>query len=200
MDLHAFIQTPIYNWVVLPLLIILARIIDVSMGTLRIVYLNRGYKVISAIIGFFEVLIWITVIGQVMKNLSNLACYFAYATGYALGTFVGLSLEEKLQIGQAVIRIITQKDSTELISYFKEQNFGLTIMEGTGSQGPVQVILTVINRRDMDQVIKIVKEFNPNAFYTIENIRTVVEGIFPQQMTTRTSRKSFLSKMFALRK
>ncbi|HER42916.1 MAG TPA: hypothetical protein ENO08_00460, partial [Candidatus Eisenbacteria bacterium] len=84
-----FIDSELFKWVVLPLLIILARVIDVTIGTIRIVFVSRGHKVIAPILGFFEVLIWLLAIGQIMRNLSNFMCYIAYGTGFALGTYMG---------------------------------------------------------------------------------------------------------------
>ena len=98
-----------FNWVVLPLVIYLARMTDVTLGTLRIVMISKGKRKIVPIIGFFEVLLWLIAIGQIMQNLNNVMCYFAWAGGYATGTFLGLFLEEKLALGTQVIRLITNK-------------------------------------------------------------------------------------------
>jgi uncharacterized protein YebE (UPF0316 family) len=198
MDLTSYMSNPIFAWVILPILIIIARILDVSMGTLRIVYLNRGYKILAAAIGFGEVLIWVIVIAQVMQNLNNIVTYLAYATGFAIGTMVGLILEEKLSIGQVVVRVITQKDASELIESLNANNFGATALNAAGAKGPVQVVLMVVNRTDLPKVTTIVRQFNPAAFYTIENVRTVVEGIFPDQRGN--NHLSNLKRIFTARK
>ena len=103
-----------YNWITLPLIIFFSRICDVSLGTLRHVFISKGFRKIVPLLGFFEVLIWIIVVAQVMKNLNNVACYLAWAGGFATGTYVGLWIEEKLALGLQVVRIITNQDSSEL--------------------------------------------------------------------------------------
>lgn len=185
MYVAAFLASDIFAWVVLPVLIFLARIVDVSMGTIRLLFISKGYRRYATILGFFEVLIWIMAIGQIMKNLNNWVCYFAYAGGFAAGTYVGLSLDERLSIGRVVVRVVTSKDATELLDYLRSADYGVTSIDAEGSTGPVKVILTIIERKDLAKVLEAVKRFNPNAFYTISDIRSVSRegGIFPSRTT-----------------
>lgn len=178
----SFMDSELFSWVVLPLLIVLARVIDVSIGTIRIVFVSRGHKVIAPILGFFEVLIWLLAIGQIMRNLSNFMCYIAYGTGFALGTYMGLLIEEKLALGVLLIRIITQKDADNLIEALKQANYGVTSVPAYGTSGKVDVIFTVIKRSAIDNVLQIINRFNPRAFYSIENVKAVREGNFPDEM------------------
>ena len=90
--------TPFFAWVVLPLLIFFARICDVTLGTIRVIFISKGFKYIAPCIGFFEVIIWLLAIGQVMNNITNVASYIAYGAGFATGTFVGMAIEEKLSL------------------------------------------------------------------------------------------------------
>ncbi|MEA3432539.1 MAG: DUF2179 domain-containing protein, partial [candidate division WOR-3 bacterium] len=113
------------------------------------------------------------------KNLNNVACYIAYGGGFALGTFLGIFIEEKLSIGMVAIRIITQKDASELIQFLQSKNYGITCIDAKGAQGQVKIIFMIIRRQDLKNVIAIINRFNPNAFYSIEDIRFVSEGIFP---------------------
>ena len=115
MDIAAFYHSEIFKFVLLPVLIFLARICDVTLDTLRIIYVSRGMKFLAPAIGFVEVLIWLVAITQIFKNLSNPICYVAYAGGFAMGNFIGIIIEEKMAIGTVVIRIITQKDAEALI-------------------------------------------------------------------------------------
>ena len=102
-----FIISPeFYNWVILPALIFIAQIANVCMETLRIVFLSKGIKYLAAIIAFFEIIIWLLAIVGVISNLSNVGNFFAYAFGFALGTFVGLEIEERLSIGMVIMRIV----------------------------------------------------------------------------------------------
>ncbi len=181
MDL-AFSDSEIFRWVVLPVLIFVARILDVSIGTIRIVFVSRGDKLIAPLLGFFEVLIWLLAIGQIIQNLSNVFCYLAFAGGFAAGTFIGLLIEEKLAIGALVVRVITKKDATELIGNLRASHFGVTSIPAEGESGKVDVIYTVIQRRALGDVLEIIKRFNPRAFYSIENVRSVSEGVFPPKL------------------
>lgn len=163
----------IFKWFILPLLIFLSRIFDVSFGTIRVILITKGYKYIAPILGFFEVLLWITVAAQLMSNINNFLYYVAYAGGFAFGTFVGINIESKLSIGTVIFRIMTQGDSSNLLDKFKEMKYGVTKIQGFGSRGPVDVIFTIVKRKKINDVVSIIKEFNPKAFYTIEDIKFV---------------------------
>jgi uncharacterized protein YebE (UPF0316 family) len=182
----SFMDSDLFRWVVLPLLIVLARVIDVSIGTIRIVFVSRGHKIIAPILGFFEVLIWLLAIGQIMRNLSNFMCYIAYGTGFALGTYMGLLIEEKLALGVLLVRIITQKDAGNLLEALRQANYGVTSVPAFGTSGKVDVIFTVIKRSAVDNVLKIINRFNPRAFYSIENVKEVREGIFPSDIVDKS--------------
>lgn len=179
-----------YNWLVLPLIIFTSRIGDVTIGTLRHVMTSRGHKNISPILGFFEVLIWIVVVSQIMKQANNFACYIAWAGGFAAGNYIGLLIEEKIAMGLQIIRVITNQECSDLIDQLQKANHGTTVVNASGSQGPVKIILTVVKRKNIDIIIKLIKEHNPDAFYSIEDIREVNRGVFSRK------EQSLLTKMF----
>lgn len=174
----SFIDSDSFTFIVLPLLIFLARIADVSIGTIRIVFLSKGKKSIPAILGFFEVLIWVTVIGKIMQNIDNVACYIAYAGGFAVGNYVGLFIEEKLAMGIVGIRIITKVEASELCKMLKEEGYGITIIPAEGMMGKVNIIYSTINRKEIEKFAGLINKYNPNAFYTIEEVKSVSKGIF----------------------
>ena len=174
----AIFDSEIFTFILLPALIFLARICDVTIGTMRIIFVSKGAKVIAPLLGFFEVLIWLIAIGKVMQNLDNWLCYVAYAGGFGAGNFVGIHIEEKLAMGTFVLRVITRKDATELINNLRSEGHGATSVPAEGNSGGVNVIYSVIKRSDIDEVIAIIKRFNPKAFYSIEDVRFVSEGIF----------------------
>ena len=180
-----FMSTDLWQWGVLPFLIFLARMSDVTLATLRNIFLSKSIKYIVPFLGFIEVLIWLLAISQIMKNLHNPVCFLAYATGYSMGIFVGIKIEERLALGLQVMRIITQRNSDKLIVALTNQNFGITTMDATGAKGPVKVILTVVKRKDILEVRKLIEQHNPNAFYSIEDIRTVSHGVFPRSTSSR---------------
>ena len=172
-----------YVWFILPALIFFARVADVSIGTIRLIFVSRGLKYLAPIVGFFEILIWLLAIGQIMKNLSNPVCYIAYAGGFAMGNFVGIWIAEKLSLGVVLIRVVTKKDASELVGYLKSAGYGVTSVDGHGTAGQVKVVFTVVPRREVKSVIGLIKKFNPKAFYSIEEVGFVEKGIFPAKKT-----------------
>ena len=179
MDAVSLFDSPLFTWVIIPLLIALARVVDVTLGTIRIIYISRGMKYLAPIFGFFEILIWLIAIGQIMKNLSNPVYYLAYALGFAGGNLVGIFVEERLAVGRVILRIITQRDATQLVDYLRSSGYGVTTVEAEGATGPVELIFTVIDRKKVESVVRSVQTYNPKAFYSIEDVRFVKEGIFP---------------------
>ena len=179
MDALAFFSSDIYAWLVLPVLIFIARVCDVSLGTIRVIFVSRGYRYLAPLLGFFEISIWLMAIGQIMRDLNNVAAYLAYATGFAMGTFAGITLEERLSLGMVIVRVITKRDCTPLIDRLKAESYGLTMLDAEGATGPVTILFTVLKREDLPRVVGIIKEFNPHAFYSVEDVRTASEGVFP---------------------
>ena len=192
MIMDDFVGSPTFTWVVVPLLICLARILDVSLGTIRIILVSRGMKVLAPILGFFEILIWLLAISQVMQNLTNIAHYFFYALGFSIGNYVGIILEEKLAIGKIVVRIVTHRDALALIDFLRSKGFSITAVDAEGSQGPVHLLLTVIRRSQLPAMAAHIKHFNPHAFYTVEDVRFVSGGVFPA--TENWWRSNFLAR------
>lgn len=186
-----------YNWILLPLIIFFSRLGDVSLGTLRHVFISKGYRKIVPVLGFFEVLIWIIVVAQVMKNLNNFACYLAWAGGFAMGTYVGLLIEERLALGLQVIRIITNQNCDNLIESLKHDNHGVTLVDAQGAFGPVKMIFTIIKRKNVRQVVNLIRQHNPTAFYSIEDIKDTSQGVFTAKPSGRFAS---VSRMFPLRK
>ncbi len=159
-----------------PLFIFLARIMDVSLGTLRMVFVSRGVRWLAPVIGFFEVLIWITVIAQVVRRLDHWLSFIAYAAGYALGTWVGMRIEERIALGTALVRVIPQRDASALAGRLRAERFGVTAVPAEGMQGPVTILFTVVRRADLSRVLDLVRSYNPRAFVTVEDVRGVREG------------------------
>ncbi len=170
----------IYQYILLPLIVFFARICDVSLGTLRIVFVSKGKKNIAPILGFFEVFIWIVVISQILKSVDNIICYVAYAGGYAAGNFIGMHIEERIALGTQLIKVFSAKNICVLQKRLNEAGFGTTVIEGGGSMGKVSIMYVVINRKAFEKVEKIITEFDPSLFYVIEDVRSANSGIFPE--------------------
>ncbi|HNW99528.1 MAG TPA: DUF2179 domain-containing protein [Bacteroidales bacterium] len=189
-----FFNSDIFAWVILPILIFLSRICDVSIGTIRLIFVSKGFKIIAPLLGFFEVIIWLVAVSQIMKHLDNIVCYIAYGGGFAMGNYVGMYLEEKLSIGNVIIRIISKVEDSQLIKHLKENNFGLTILDAEGAQQKVKIIFSVIKREDVNRIVSVINEINPHAFYTIEEVKTVNEGVFRPGQKKLLNAFSFINK------
>lgn len=159
-------------------LIFLARVADVSLGTLRISFISRGEKNLAPVIGFVEMLIWLFAIGQLVQNLTNVAYYLAYAGGFATGVFAGLRIEESLALGRRMIRTITEQDPGGLQSALRSSGFGVTTVRGAGGSGDVSVIFSVVKRADVRHYMELVEAHHPDAFTSIEEVRSVHQGVF----------------------
>ncbi|HZK07987.1 MAG TPA: DUF2179 domain-containing protein [Bacteroidales bacterium] len=165
-----------FTWVIVPFLIVLSRVADQSIGTIRLIFVSKGFRYLAPLLGFFEVIIWLVAVGQIIQQLDNVLYYIAYGLGFAAGNYIGIILEERLSLGTVVVRIIPSKDTSKLVEFLKKENFGLTMMEAMGSRGSVTVILTVIPRKTLKSLIEIINRFNPNAFYSIEEVKSVSYG------------------------
>jgi uncharacterized protein YebE (UPF0316 family) len=163
----------------LPLLIFCAEVCVVTLGTVRIIFVSRGRKLLAPLLGFFEVGIWLFAIGQIMKNLSDVSCYIAFAGGFTLGNFLGILVEGRLAIGTLLIRVITPRDTTRLAEGLRAGGYGVTSLEGQGASGPVQVVLTIVPRKELASVTAIVRSFDAGAFYSVDDVQTAARGVFP---------------------
>jgi len=192
MELFNFNFDPhIYQYVILPLIIFFARICDVSLGTMRIVFVSKGKKKIAPFLGFFELFIWIVVISEIFKNADSMMCYIAYAAGYAAGNFIGMNIEERIAIGSQVIQVFSSKDIVPLQKCLHNAGFGTTVVEGDGSSGKTNILYTVINRKTFTQAEKILRDFDPLIFYVTEDVRLVKSGIFPQGKYNKSFHRLF---------
>ncbi len=170
---------------VLPVLIFLAELSVVTVGTVRTIAIARGMKRLAPALGLVEVSIWLYAIGEVMKNLSNPACYVAYAAGFSLGNFLGVFLEGKLALGNLFVRVITRRDTAELIGSLQAAGYGVTTVGARGATGPVQIVLTVIKRKDWEFVRGIIRSFDPKVFYSVDDLQSAAEGVFPAARRAR---------------
>jgi uncharacterized protein YebE (UPF0316 family) len=180
----SFLDSTLYVWVVLPILVFLARVTDVSLGTLRIIFISRGKRNVAPILGFVEVFIWITIVSQIVSHAHNLLAYLAYAAGFATGAYIGMFIEGRLAIGTQVILTIVQDNAPELINHLHSSGYGVTSVDGTGATGPVKLIYTIVQRRCLEDVVSIIHQTHPQAFLSIQDVCSTQAGIFPLAMTT----------------
>jgi uncharacterized protein YebE (UPF0316 family) len=159
-----------------PLVIFLLRIVDVSLATLRMLMVMRGKKFAAPLIGFFEVLVWILAVGNAIRFLTSPLHLLGYATGFAAGTSVGLWLEERMAFGMSTVRIMSRHGGVELAEALRDHGFGVTEFAGHGREGRVEVVYVALQRRDLPTVFREVGIWDPAAFVTVEEPRSIHRG------------------------
>ncbi|MGQ9747080.1 MAG: DUF2179 domain-containing protein [Candidatus Caldatribacteriaceae bacterium] len=171
-----------YNLVVLPSLIFGARVLDVSLGTVRIILTTRGKRNLAPLLGFAEVFLWVVVISQLVTRSRTLVAFLGYAGGFAVGNFIGIYIEEWLATGHVIVRVILQEGGERLFEALREAKCGVTVFNGFGSRGPVKLIFTLARRKDLSKVVGIIHRAVPGAFFSVGDVRTAQAGIFPSRI------------------
>ncbi|MGM0579539.1 MAG: DUF2179 domain-containing protein [Bacteroidota bacterium] len=185
----------LFAFVILPFLIFIARVADVSIGTIRVILVMQGKKGLAPILGFFESIIWLLAIGQIFQHIDNPISYISYASGYAFGTYVGIILEEKMAIGRVVVRVITALPANDLIEYLEKKNHRYSNIDATGNDGKVNIIFTVVKRNTLKELIPKIKEYNPKAFFTIEGVKRVSD----EEVSFKENKGILIGKMLDIR-
>ncbi len=175
----SFLDSNLYVWVILPILVFLSRVTDVTLGTLRIIFISRGKHNLAPLLGFVEVFIWITVVSQIVSHAHNILAYVAYALGFATGAYVGMIIDRRLAIGTAIILAIVQDNSAQLTDNLHTAGFGVTCVAGIGSAGPVTLVYAIVPRRSLQAVQAIIHGTHPKAFISIQDVVSTQQGIFP---------------------
>ena len=150
-----------------------------TLGTIRIIFVARGRKYLAPLLGFVEVFIWITIVSQIVGGAQSIVAYLAYAAGFAVGNYVGMIVEERLAIGTLVIRVILPTNGAELVKRLRMEGYGATYTDGHGASGPVMLIYTVVMRTQLSHVVDLIQDVHPKAFFTVEELRSAEQGIFP---------------------
>lgn len=159
--------------VLLALGIFLARIADVSMGTVRILVGFRGYRLLAAAIGFCEAAIWVVAASKVIQHLDAWYLVVAYAGGFASGNYLGLTLERRLAVGRELARIISYRPDAALAQELTRRGWPVVELHGTRrNHEPVEVMYVVAARRRMPELLALVRQFDPEALYTITDVKS----------------------------
>jgi uncharacterized protein YebE (UPF0316 family) len=182
----------LFSYVILPLAIFLARIADVSINTIRIIYVLGGRRLTATLLGFFESFIWLMAIRQIFEHLDNWVCYVAYPGGFAMGILVGMMIEERIAYGKVIVRIITRKDVQDLVNFLTLHQFRFTRVNSEGLNGPESLVFTVLPRENLENLLTKMKEILPTAFYTVEKVNRASESGAVVQESTRWSIASWL--------
>lgn len=161
----------------LPLLVFLAAMSYLTLDTLRIIFMARGMKLWASLFGFVEVTIFLLAVSQVLLNLERVETLIAYATGFAVGNYVGMVIEEKLAMGLLIVRVITEGDAAELVREMGRRDFGVTSMGARGLTGRVRLVFSIVRRRDLSSLMKLIELHQPRAFVSIQDVRSVRDGM-----------------------
>ncbi len=183
--INQLFDNSVFSLIILPILIFSFRVVDVALGTLRIVFISQGRKKLAPLVGFFEMLIWLFAMGQIFSNLTNIIYYIAYASGFAMGNYTGLILESKISLGLLSLHLIVRENHEELVKTLKAQGYGLTTLTAEGLKTSVKLVILVIKRKNLAKILDIIKNVTPNAFMSIENVKSVKGGNFPLPQKTR---------------
>ncbi|MGB9840627.1 DUF2179 domain-containing protein [Thermovenabulum sp.] len=160
------------------LFIFFARVADVSLATIRTIMIVKGHRLQAAVIGFFEVIIYITALTQVVGKLNNPLNLLSYALGFATGNFVGSFIEEKLALGYTTVQVITQR--SQLCEKIRNCGFGVTTLNGMGKEGIREVLMISTARKDLPNLISLIEEEDDSAFITVLDTKSAKGGYFKQ--------------------
>lgn len=159
------------------LLIFGLRIIDVSCDTMRVIFAIRGKRTIAAVLGFVQALVWIVAVGNAVKHLDSILHVLGYAGGYAMGTYIGVTLEQLIAYGVATVRIVSQHAGVEIAEALREHGHGVTEFAGFGRDGSVEILNSVVQRRRLNDVLEVVTAHDKDAFVTVEEPKVLRGGM-----------------------
>lgn len=186
------------SYVLLPALIFLARVADVTVATVKLMFVVNNARKAAAILGFFESLITIVALARIMQDASNLPAYVMYAGGFATGTYVGMWIEEKLAYGNVLVRIIGKHIPDELLSYLTENQYRYSMVDANDQGGNTLILFTVCKRSRLSEFLEILENIAPKALYTIEGVKKVSNEFLPE--TERAAKPHLAKKLFLLGK
>lgn len=184
-----------FNTLLIGFLIFVARIGDVSIGTVRTIMTVQGRSVLSFFLAIFELLIWITVVSTVIHKIKDhpiLALFYAF--GFATGNVVGIAVERKIALGIIVLRVITRTAGKQIADRLRDMGQPVTIFRGEGMRGPVDELYIAGRRRNLKKLLGVVKEEDPDAFYITEMARDVRRAIRPSHFQFTGWRSVFKRK------
>ena len=165
----------------LPVAIMFLRIIDVSMGTVRLIMVFRGRRITAAVLGFFEVIIWLTAITAIISHITDWVNVIFYGLGFALGNVVGMMIENIMAVGQQVVRFISTEESDKITRILRAKGYGVTEVVASGREGPVGLGFLIAARKKIPSLIGLISGMDPKAVVTIEDVRysNIVEYVRP---------------------
>jgi uncharacterized protein YebE (UPF0316 family) len=160
------------------LFIFAMRVADMSLDTLRVLFMMRGRKVIAGIIGATQAAIFVIAISRVITQLNNPWNVVGYSLGFGVGVIVGMIFEERLAIGFGQMRVISSTKGQALAAALRAKGYAVTELPGRGKDGMVTVLNLTVRRKDVEEVQKVVRGVDEAAFITIEDVRPLWRGFF----------------------
>jgi uncharacterized protein YebE (UPF0316 family) len=151
--------------------IFFARILDVSLGTLRTILVFRSYRLLAAALGFLEVVIWVVAAGKVLQNLDEWYLVVAFAGGFAVGNVVGIWLEAKLAVGFELVRAISRNRAVDLAGHLRAAEYSVVELAGENGGEAVEVLLVVARRRRIPELLSFIRTVDPEAVCTVSDVR-----------------------------
>ncbi len=170
-----------FDFVFLPLMIFIARVSDVTLATVKLMFVVNNARRFAAILGFFEALITILALSRIMQDASNMAAYVMYAAGFSAGTYIGMRIEEKLAYGSVIIRIISKKIPDALLHHLSENQYRYSMVDANDQSGNTQILFTVCKRSRVGTFLKNLESIAPEALYTIEGVKQVSHDLLPEK-------------------
>lgn len=158
------------------LLIFVCRVTDVSLGTMRMIFIIQGRRYLAATVGFLEVTIFLFAIAKAISGINNLVSVIAYSGGFACGTLLGITIENKLALGWSHVRVISKNLSQKIAEQLRQEGYGVTTVDAQGMQGPVLLVYTVVRRKETRNILRIVNAIDKGAFVTMHDSRHIFRG------------------------
>lgn len=171
-DVFAIFGDPLWG----PIVIFLLRIVDVTLDTMRVLFMVRGRRIPAGILGFLMALVWIIAVGNAMKHLDSIWHVLGYAAGYGTGTMVGITIENLVAFGLIQLRIVSKHGGVEIAEALRDRGYGATEFSGFGRDGAVEIVQSVVQRAHLDEALAIVDKFDDAAFVTVEDPQVLRGG------------------------
>jgi len=152
------------------------RVTDMTLDTLRVLFVMRGRKKVAWILGFFQSAIFVLAIGRVLTQLDNPLNIIGYAAGFATGNVVGMLIEERIAIGHISLNIISPRRGSAIVTHLRQNGYAVTELSGRGKDGMVSMLSCSVLRKQVDGVYQLISEIDPEAFVTAEDVRPLKHG------------------------
>jgi len=160
----------------LPFVIFGLRVADMTLDTMRVLFVLRGRKALAWFLGFAQSAIWVVAISSVLRHVDNLWNVVGYAGGFATGTVVGMLIEERLALGHGHVRVISPQRGSALADAIRASGYAVTELAGRGRNGTVAVLTCSVRRREISRITRQVHALDPEAFVTVEDVRPLHRG------------------------